>query len=240
MSHPPQHKGGHGPHRGPHLHVGADGRPSHGNGHHHPAGTMGVEFWDTRYREVHHGDRPPHATLVAMAERLSPGDALDLGCGIGSDARWLAARGWKVDAFDFSNVALDQAREMDRDGAVSWQRVDLEHWKPTGAKQYDFVSSHFLHLPEAARKPLFESLLRVVKPGGTVLFVTHHPEELTMRSAHAPADVIVFALEEFEAAFPKEHWDIVSLEKVSRQESFHGEGIQASDTRVEVRRKGRA
>ena len=126
MTHAPHHKGGHGPHRGPHLHEG--GRSAPGASHHHPAGTMGVEFWDARYREVHHGDRPPHATLVAMTDRLKPGTALDLGCGIGADARWLAARGWKVDAFDFSEVALAQeVVEGGREDGRDFSSVQLGH-----------------------------------------------------------------------------------------------------------------
>ena len=70
------------------------------------------EFWDDRYRErsrIWSGN--PNRQLVAIAGDLPPGRALDVGCGEGADAVWLASRGWTVLGVDVSEVALERARE---------------------------------------------------------------------------------------------------------------------------------
>ncbi|MFD0534090.1 MFS transporter [Actinomadura luteofluorescens] len=72
--------------------------------------TTHQEYWDTRYSEHHHmWSGEPNAVLVQEAADLAPGTALDLGCGEGADAVWLARRGWRVTAVDISGVALERA-----------------------------------------------------------------------------------------------------------------------------------
>src|SRR5262250_3175307 len=70
------------------------------------------QLWSKTLRE--HGDmvahRPPNAYLTAEAAGLSPGRALDAGCGHGAETLWLAAHGWHVTAVDFSASALAHAR----------------------------------------------------------------------------------------------------------------------------------
>lgn len=106
------------------------------------------EFWDARYAE---SDRiwsgRPNAALVREASDLAPGRALDLGCGEGADALWLAERGWEVTAVDISRVALDRAAGhaaattvADR---ITWQHCDLGTAFPAGT--FDLVTAQFLH-----------------------------------------------------------------------------------------------
>ena len=74
-----------------------------------PAALLTPEFWDERYRskeQVWSGNPNPH--LVEQIADIAPGTALDVGCGEGADAIWLAARGWQVTAADVSQVALDR------------------------------------------------------------------------------------------------------------------------------------
>ncbi|MCK5752828.1 MAG: class I SAM-dependent methyltransferase, partial [Mycobacterium sp.] len=83
-------------------------------------------YWDDKYADadrVWSGD--PNGTLVDEASSLTPGRALDLGCGEGDDARWLAARGWSVTAVDISQVAIDRARELHSADGITWLRSDI-------------------------------------------------------------------------------------------------------------------
>ena len=69
---------------------------------------MSQEFWDEHYSSAEQlFSNNPNPVLVAEVADLSPGRALDLGCGEGADARWLAQRGWQVTAVDISQVAID-------------------------------------------------------------------------------------------------------------------------------------
>lgn len=142
------------------------------------------EFWDERYRSA---DRlwsgQPNAQLVAQTTDLPAGEALDAGCGEGADAIWLASRGWTVTAVDVSQVALDRAARhaAARDGQIqariAWQREDLLSWAP-GPEQFDLVTAHFMHLPEADLRAMHLRLAAGVRPGGTLLIVGHHPDDV--------------------------------------------------------------
>ncbi len=108
------------------------------------------QFWDDLYGErAQRWSGKVNAPLEQRAADLPPGRALDLGCGEGADALWLAAHGWAVTAVDISATALDRARaEAGRRGlAVDWQRLDLTESLPGGP--YDLVSAQFLQSPVA-------------------------------------------------------------------------------------------
>lgn len=141
------------------------------------------EFWDERYSSA---DRiwsgKPNAQLVAQVSDLTPGQALDAGCGEGADAIWLAARGWSVTAVDVSEVALKRgaalaAEVLGDDGAarISWQQADLLSWDPPVA-EFDLVTSQYMHAPDYTG--LHRRLAQAVRPGGTFLAVAHHAEDL--------------------------------------------------------------
>jgi SAM-dependent methyltransferase len=150
---------------------------------HHARPTFDQASWDERYRssaQVWSGQ--PNPQLVAEVDRLTPGRALDAGCGEGADAIWLARRGWDVVAVDISTVALDRAsRHAETDVAASrpieWRQADLVA-QPPDAESFDLVSSQFMQLPPQPRMKLFTGLLRAVRPGGTLLIVGHHPSDL--------------------------------------------------------------
>ncbi|MCW2829848.1 MAG: hypothetical protein JWP31_540 [Aeromicrobium sp.] len=137
------------------------------------------EFWDERYGAA---DRvwsgQPNPQLVDRVAGLAPGRALEVGCGEGADAVWLARQGWQVTALDVSRVALDKAAVHAADAgvgdAVRWRRVDLDGW--TGEPStYDLVSAQFMYLDQPALTQLFRALGASVAPGGTLLLVGHHP-----------------------------------------------------------------
>ena len=66
--------------------------------------------WDERYRQGETADASPHPLVVDLVSKLKPGRALDVACGLGRHALWLAGRGWKVTAVDSSRVAIEVQR----------------------------------------------------------------------------------------------------------------------------------
>lgn len=132
--------------------------------------------WDTRYRERDGAmwSGRPNGRLVAEVADLTPGRALDVGCGEGADAIWLARRGWTVTAIDMSDVAVCRAREAaELAGAtVEWVCGDALHTPlPTGS--FDLVSMQYPALPKAAGDTAVRGLLGTVRPGGLLLAVYH-------------------------------------------------------------------
>ena len=135
------------------------------------------EYWDARYGTERMWSGRPNAALVREAAGLVPGTVLDLGCGEGGDAIWLAQQGWHVVAVDVSQVALDRGAVHAADagvpaGSIEWQRHNLADSFPAGA--YDLVSTHFLHSPvEIPRERILRSAADAVAPGGVLLVVGH-------------------------------------------------------------------
>ncbi|MCL3819930.1 class I SAM-dependent methyltransferase [Aeromicrobium wangtongii] len=137
------------------------------------------DYWDDRYAsEDRIWSGQPNPQLVDRIAAMAPGRALDVGCGEGADAIWLAQQGWTVTALDVSQVALDRAARHAADAgvadAITWHRVDLSAWAgEPGA--YDLVSAQFMYLPSPALPTLYRQLGDAVAPGGTLLLVGHHP-----------------------------------------------------------------
>jgi SAM-dependent methyltransferase len=152
--------------------------------------------WDARYseRDVLWSGRP-NGRLVAEVADLKPGSTLDVGCGEGADAIWLARNGWTVTAIDISQVALGRAREAaDLAGVnVEWICGDaLQIMLPTGS--FDLLSMQYPALPKAAGEGAVHALLDTVRPGGLLLAVYHdlddeHREQMKSRGVD-PADYI--------------------------------------------------
>jgi SAM-dependent methyltransferase len=145
--------------------------------------TVNVDPWDEMYRsrdQVFSG--APNPVLVAEVAGLQPGQALDVGCGEGADAIWLARRGWRVTAADISPTALHRAAASATDIAdrVAWERADLTGTPPPAAA-FDLVSAHYYPLPRQPDHAAVRGLLDAVAPGGTLLFVTHDLADLAPR-----------------------------------------------------------
>jgi SAM-dependent methyltransferase len=127
-----------------------------------------ARFWDERYRGREGKVNP---RLVEIAGALPPGAALDLGCGAGGDALWLADRGWRVTAVDISGVAVRSLRE--RAGAsVTALQVDLADDFPDGV--FDLVSAQYFHTPFALdRARVLRTAAESVNAGGRLAVVDH-------------------------------------------------------------------
>jgi SAM-dependent methyltransferase len=153
--------------------------------------------WDARYseREGAMWSGRPNGRLVAEAADLIAGRALDIGCGEGADAIWLAQRGWTVTAIDISDVALRRAREAAglAGTTVAWVRGDALE-TPFPARSFDLVSMQYPALPKAAGEGAVRTLLDTVRPGGLLLAVYHdlhneHREHMKSRGVD-PADYV--------------------------------------------------
>lgn len=144
----------------------------------HHGATASQEFWDDLYRQrAGSGPVGPNPVLQQIAGPLTPGTALDLGCGEGGDALWLAGRGWRVTAVDVSATVLargaaraEAAGVADR---IDWQQHDLAHSLPTG--EFDLISAQYLQSPVEGfpRDQVLQTLARAVAPGGMLLVVDH-------------------------------------------------------------------
>ncbi|MEV7289617.1 methyltransferase domain-containing protein [Streptomyces sp. NPDC093252] len=205
--------------------------------------TEPAEFWESRYRDsgrVWSGK--PNETLVREVSALRPGTALDLGCGEGGDAIWLASRGWRVTGADISRTALARAAAHARDEGVA-DRVTLERHElgvtfPEGT--FDLVSAHYLQSPVALDQDgVLSSAADAVAPGGTLLIVMHAAwpnwqTEPPFDAEFPTLDGVLDAL-----ALPVGEWTVLTRERVRRASvSPEGEPGHRDDHVWRIRRSG--
>ncbi|GAA3133475.1 class I SAM-dependent methyltransferase [Planomonospora alba] len=207
-------------------------------------GMSAEEFWDARYggsERVWSGD--PNVALVREVSDLAPGRALDLGCGEGADAIWLALRGWRVTAVDVSGVALEraarQAAEAGVAGRVDWQRHDLGVSFPEG--EFDLVSAHFLHSPEEGmpREKILRAAASAVAPGG-VLLIAGHAGPPPWDPDGYPGVRLPTAREVLEdLELPQGRWEVLRCEEYERMQTApDGRVVTRTDNVLKVRRLG--
>ncbi|MFC7480956.1 SAM-dependent methyltransferase [Luedemannella flava] len=201
------------------------------------------EGWEERYRAkptIWSGN--PNPQLVAEVADLAPGRALDVGCGEGADAAWLAARGWRVTGVDISTVALDRARAH-VDSAGLADRIELVHADlrvtPPEPGAYDLVSAQFMHLPPGPRRELYAQLASAVAPGGTLLIVGHDPTDLhtSVHRAHFPD--MMFTVDEVASALDRSDWDVTVAESRPARQRTPRAATSPSTTRSWWRDAGR-
>ncbi|MDQ0791133.1 bifunctional 2-polyprenyl-6-hydroxyphenol methylase/3-demethylubiquinol 3-O-methyltransferase UbiG [Streptomyces sp. B3I8] len=177
-------------------------------------------FWEARYRDngrVWSGR--PNTPLVQQTEGLRPGRALDLGCGEGADAVWLASRGWQVTGVDISPTALARAAAHAAEAGVgdrtTWERHELGRSFPKGT--FDLVNAEYLQSPVALDQ---DGALRraadALAPGGTLLIVMHAgwpswQEEPPFEAEFPTLDGLLQRL-----ALPEEEWVLETKETLRR------------------------
>lgn len=135
---------------------------------------MDATGWDERYRE-----KPlvwsagPNQFVAEDLAHLEPGTALDVACGEGRNAVWLAELGWDVTGVDFSGVALEKAAGMARDRGVEvqWIRADVTAWAPE--RTFDLILIAYVHFPGRAWTDLVSRASAWVAPGGHLYLVGH-------------------------------------------------------------------
>jgi tellurite methyltransferase len=125
--------------------------------------------WESYYSEASNLASEPDALLVQIAEMLPPGRALDLACGAGRNAIYLARLGWRVTAVDSSPAAIARLRERAEGLPIDTRVADLERGEfPIEPHGYDLICD-FYYL----QRSLFPAIREGVRPGGMVAAAIH-------------------------------------------------------------------
>jgi len=173
-------------------------------------------FWNERYRA--RGTMwgvEANRFVVEQLSGLSPRRVLDLGCGQGRNAIWLALEGHEVTAVDLSDIAIDQARRAAADAGVEvyFAARDLATWRPA-AESYDLVVLSYLQVPEQLRTIVHASAAAALAPSGRVFLIAHHRENLEHGIGGPQSAEVLFTEEQLARDFAA--LDIVRNEKVLR------------------------
>lgn len=183
-------------------------------------------FWNGHYRQ-HQGPGNDRANpvLADVAGPLPPGAALDLGCGQGGDALWLARRGWTVTAVDVSTTVLArvaaQAAAQNASARMQIQQHDLSRTFPRGS--FDLVSAQYLQSPvDLPREQILRRAATAVTPGGLLLVVTHAS---VPPWSWADPDTVFPTPEQALAALELDldRWEVVRLDAPSRRATGPGD-----------------
>jgi SAM-dependent methyltransferase len=194
------------------------------------------EDWDARYAAVEHfWAIEPNRFLVAEIQDLEPGRALDLACGEGQNAIWLAHLGWDVTGVDYSEVAIEKARaRAERDGVdAQFVCADLVEYEPE-REAFDLVAVLYLHISSTQRARVHARAAAAVAPGGTFLLLGHDLLNAT-EGVGGPSDTdLLYTADEIAAELPG--LEIERATTVLRD--VQGEERDAIDTLVRAHKIG--
>jgi 2-polyprenyl-3-methyl-5-hydroxy-6-metoxy-1,4-benzoquinol methylase len=196
--------------------------------------------WEERYsgEETLWSGRP-NPQLVAEGSELTPGTAIDVGCGEGGDVIWLAERGWRVTGADFSAKGLARAARRAEAAGVAdrtdWWEVDARTFAADG-RSYDLVTTHFLHPPDAGMVDVTGRLARAVAPGGHLLVVGHAPSVVFARLTVGQRRAMWLA-EDLLPGLPDD-FEVLVAEQRPRTVTRDGETVDIDDATLLARRIG--
>jgi len=197
------------------------------------------EGWEERYA----GDAPmwsgrANPQLEAEAAALTPGTALDLGCGEGGDVLWLAERGWRVTGADFSANGLARAARRAEDAGVAdrveWWQIDARTFDAAG-RTYGLVTTHFLHPPDGLIVDVVARLATAVAPGGHLLVVGHAPSPVFHRM-HDHRRRAMWTSSELLPALPAD-FEVLVAEERPRTVERDGKTHEIEDATLLARRR---
>lgn len=197
---------------------------------------MDAAAWNERYAatELVWSAEPNQFVEQELAD-LQPGRALDLACGEGRNARWLAEGGWQVTAMDFSSVAVDKGRNLH--DAIDWQVGDALRAKLP--EHLDLVVVAYLQLVAEERTPVIRRAFQSLARGGTLLVVGHDSTNLTDGTGGPQDPRVLFTAEDVLADLQGLDLETVRAERVARAVAPAGDGADdrtALDALVRVAR----
>jgi len=125
--------------------------------------------WDERYRRGEAADEKPHPLFVEFVSDLKPGRALDVACGLGRHALWLAGRGWRVTAVDSSRVAIEILRQRSAEQGV----IIESHVADLECREFSIEPNSYdlIVICNYLQRDLFAPIKAGIREGGTALIV---------------------------------------------------------------------
>jgi SAM-dependent methyltransferase len=163
--------------------------------------------WDERYSATEFvWATGPNQFVAAELAGLPPGRAIDLAAGEGRNTVWLAERGWRVTAVDFSRVGLDKGRKLSAargvpEGQVDWVVADLAHYQPEPGA-YDLALIAYLQVGAKVRATVLGRAAAALAPGGTAFIVAHDLANLTEGSGGPQDPEVLYTPDAVRAELP--------------------------------------
>ena len=135
--------------------------------------TDSPEFWDSMWADIGSVGSGSDEILAEQVGHMTPGRALEIGCGIGGNAIWLAKNGWEVTAVDYSPVAIEKGKQLAAEQRVRVDFVvaDASTYQPVG--DFDLITSFYIQLFPVQRASMLANMSEALALGGTLLFVSH-------------------------------------------------------------------
>ncbi len=199
---------------------------------------MDARAWDERYAASPMvWSAGPNQFVESELAELPPGRALDLACGEGRNARWLATQGWEVTALDFSAVAVEKGRQAAPE--VDWQVGDaLTAPLP---QDLDLVVVAYFQVPAEERAQAMRRSFEALSVGGTLFVVAHDSTNLTEGTGGPQDAAVLYTAEDVLEDLAGTDHEVVRAERVARSvpvEDGHGPPGTAWDALVRLRRAG--
>jgi len=194
--------------------------------------------WDERYG----GDAlvwtsTPNQFLVSEVVGHPAGRAVDLACGEGRNAVWLAEQGWRVTGVDFSSVGLAKARRFAKlwGVEVTWIESAVQDWAPP-PEGFDLVAVLYLQLTQPERTAALEVAASAVAPGGTLLVVAHDEDNLTRGYGGPPSADVLYSVADVTRVAEAAGLTVERAERVVRVVDTDAGPRDAIDTLVRAKR----
>ena len=199
---------------------------------------MDSNQWNDRYAtEELVWTADPNIFLAAEAGTLPPGRAVDLACGEGRNAVWLAEQGWNATGVDFAEVGLDKGRRLaaERGVDVTWICADATAWAPPDGG-YDLVAVCYLQLPDDQRRRALGVAGRALATGGTLLVVAHDSTNLAGGTGGPPNPDVLYRPDDVLADLEAAGIEVTVERAETVQRVVAGAERPALDCLVRVRR----
>jgi SAM-dependent methyltransferase len=196
--------------------------------------------WDERYSGTEfEWTTQPNQFVAAELAGLRPGQAIDLAAGEGRNTVWLAERGWRVTAVDFSRVGLEKGQKLSAargidPARVDWIVADLRDYEP-GRGAYDLALIAYLQVGRQLRAAVLARAAAALRPGGTVFVVGHDLANLTEGVGGPQDPQVLYSPDAVSAELSG--LTVVRAERVHRTVDREGGPVTAVDTLVRAVRQ---